>query len=382
MGDAALVASRDFCDAPANAVLSVHAGRVHYHDDLNGDLNGVFQPYHGVVRLTDGSRQLSGRILDDGFAGRLSGARCDYTYRFQRVAGLAVQETAIANDPPMTSRQQDEPRRAAPDPNDRIESVAEPQEDFRSRKATAKATHGDPPAVAVVLKRLRYAHAHETVAASAQAPSQPDAPPVVVAQPLTAPAATKLADASPPAAASPPPAQQPDPAVPATMQANNEAGDPHPADAAASSQRANYAAVSAEPSLDITSGDFATAQALALKRGSPEQDSGAASALAAAVPALQELASQSTSTVQGLAQYDLGYCYEHGVGVAPDKLRVYVYYIRASVTPARGSAKANDTEPKHEDVAQAALKGAQDLQSALTQSDYNAAVAILQQGTP
>ncbi len=99
-------------------------------------------------------------------------------------------------------------------------------------------------------------------------------------------------------------------------------------------------------------------QQAALARNWTGPDSVAA--LAPLIPALVEQASQGNN----LAQYDLGYAFEHGVGEPPDLVKSYVFYLRAAAS--------------HEDrVKKAALLGAQQVGSRLSAEQHGTARAML-----
>jgi outer membrane protein OmpA-like peptidoglycan-associated protein len=70
------------------------------------------------------------------------------------------------------------------------------------------------------------------------------------------------------------------------------------------------------------------------------------------------------------AAYDVGYCYEHGIGVRPDRAKAYAYYIRSAGALAELKVKA------------AALSGAQALIVKLTDEEYQEARQILQTDAP
>jgi hypothetical protein len=70
-----------------------------------------------------------------------------------------------------------------------------------------------------------------------------------------------------------------------------------------------------------------------------------------------------------LAQYDAGFALERGLGVRPDPVRAYVYYVRASASDAR-------------DVHAAALQGAVDMATRLSAQEREAALEMLLDVTP
>ena len=387
-GEQALVASDGPCASVVKAVLSVRDGQVHYRDAVIGSLDGSLEPgTGGMIRLERGRWYLAGRIGEDGITGSISGGACDYVYRLHRATAAILagptspdidhSETALLDEPVVTAPTV--PQHAGP----------------------ASQSRPKPGATAAVLSRLRHSPAPSVrTAAGAASPSQnvseasasagTGSTPSISGGPATpsvVSASTQSVAPSPDAeGASTPVVSQ----TPETTGPNFELPASNPAGAAPSSPVASSsptpvslsgpetATRAVDP--DLSALRLEGAQTLALGRASPERDRRAAAALAAAVPILQELANRPDTMVQGVAQYDLGYCYEHGVGVATDKLRAYVYYIRASVAPA--SPPAEDSRSANPDVTQAAIKAALELQAALTPSDYNIAVAMLQQGSP
>jgi len=108
---------------------------------------------------------------------------------------------------------------------------------------------------------------------------------------------------------------------------------------------------------------IAQAQNAALDRTplSPE----AQQSFAAIVLSLADQAAQG----DGLAQYDVGFAYEHGYGEAVDRVRAYVWYLRA-------------TAASNEAVRAAALKGASELGRVLTEPEHEAARNMLVGGGP
>ena len=86
---------------------------------------------------------------------------------------------------------------------------------------------------------------------------------------------------------------------------------------------------------------------------------------AAIVPGLADQAAQGDR----LSQYDLGFAYEHGYGEPIDRVRAYVWYLRA-------------TAASNEAVRAAALKGASELGRALTEPEHEAARNMLIGGGP
>ena len=92
-------------------------------------------------------------------------------------------------------------------------------------------------------------------------------------------------------------------------------------------------------------------------------DSDARGAFAALVPGLTEQAGKDGR----LAQYNVGYAFEHGYGVKPDPVRSYVYYLRA----------ATSTDPSIKD---AAMRGASDVGKALDEAQHVEARDMLLDG--
>lgn len=88
---------------------------------------------------------------------------------------------------------------------------------------------------------------------------------------------------------------------------------------------------------------------------------GVASGSPQALRRLQEAAAKQ----DGLAQYDLGYFYENGIGLPADKVKAYVWYKRAADGPGPAAAKA------------AAERGAKALGERLSPEERDAAEASL-----
>jgi TPR repeat protein len=91
-------------------------------------------------------------------------------------------------------------------------------------------------------------------------------------------------------------------------------------------------------------------------------DPAAAKLLAEFVPAMQVEARNGNA----LAAYDLGYCYQHGIGVAIDKIRAYVNYVRAA-------ALADDPKLKA-----ASRSGAEALAADMSDAEHQAALKLLE----
>ncbi len=83
---------------------------------------------------------------------------------------------------------------------------------------------------------------------------------------------------------------------------------------------------SAKP--DAALRDFAQAQALLLGRGPADMSRMAA------------LFRRAAEQHNALAEYDLGYCYEHGIGVGPDRAQARDFYSRAAADAADPSLRA------------------------------------------
>ncbi len=94
-------------------------------------------------------------------------------------------------------------------------------------------------------------------------------------------------------------------------------------------------------------------------------DAGSSKAVSTLVPVLTDEAGKGNT----LAQYDVGFIYEHGVGVPADPVRSYVYYLRASASSV-------------ESVRTAALKGASDVGAHLTEGQHASARDMLIDNQP
>jgi TPR repeat protein len=74
-----------------------------------------------------------------------------------------------------------------------------------------------------------------------------------------------------------------------------------------------------------------------------------------------------------LAQYDLGYCYEHGIGLPPAHVDAFVWYSRSANAPVSGpNAAASATRA-------AAVTAASAVQAQMTPDEQQKAAALLQQ---
>jgi TPR repeat protein len=99
-------------------------------------------------------------------------------------------------------------------------------------------------------------------------------------------------------------------------------------------------------------------QEAALARGA--LDASAAKDFSSYVPVFFQQAAEGNR----LAQYDAGYALERGLGVRPDPVRAYVYYLRASASDAR-------------DVRAASLKGAVEMAARLSAQERGTALEML-----
>jgi hypothetical protein len=115
------------------------------------------------------------------------------------------------------------------------------------------------------------------------------------------------------------------------------------------------------------------AHALALARTAADGDS-ALRPLAVAMPALTARARGNDA----VALYDIGYCYEHGLGVTSDAVRAYVAYIRAVVAPPPDGLDAQGEAA----LVRAARHGAEAVDGRLSPQDYAAALRELARGVP
>ena len=97
----------------------------------------------------------------------------------------------------------------------------------------------------------------------------------------------------------------------------------------------HYAATAVKPAADPLS-DFRHAQDILINRGAAEAAN------------VADLFRRSAERHNAVAEYDLGYCYEHGVGVAADPSQAYSWYQRAL-------ADARD-RPLHDIAAASATK--------------------------
>lgn len=89
-------------------------------------------------------------------------------------------------------------------------------------------------------------------------------------------------------------------------------------------------------------------------------DAGSSKVLSTLLPTLTDEAVRGNT----LAQYNVGFIYEHGVGVSPDLVRSYAYYLRASASEA-------------ENVKEASLKGASEVGARLTEKQHASARDLL-----
>lgn len=108
---------------------------------------------------------------------------------------------------------------------------------------------------------------------------------------------------------------------------------------------------------DVTHDEaFARAQAVILQRGLSEGSKEDVAALA-----------DAAANGSALAAYDLGYCYEVGIGVKVDKTQAYVWYVRAEKALLAPKAKS------------AASEAARQLSTELTQPELEKARAMLRE---
>jgi TPR repeat protein len=126
-----------------------------------------------------------------------------------------------------------------------------------------------------------------------------------------------------------------------------------------------------EPTTDaqpppINGRQLAQVEEVILSRRVMDDNTDALQPLAAAFGPLEAAAERGDPA----AAYDVAYCYEHGIGVRPDRVKAYAYYIRAAGAPAGLKVRA------------AAFSGAQALIVKLSDEEYNAARQMLQSDTP
>ena len=130
---------------------------------------------------------------------------------------------------------------------------------------------------------------------------------------------------------------------------------------AAASASSQPAAGAARPAPDADA-EASRVQKAVLSRAALDGEQ--ASRFAALVPLLTDQAAGDAR----LAQYDVGYAFEHGTGVSRDPVRSYVYYLRAAASPDQ-SIKA------------ASLRGAADVARSLTAAQHTAARDMLLDGS-
>ncbi len=133
-----------------------------------------------------------------------------------------------------------------------------------------------------------------------------------------------------------------------------------PVVASASSASAPAGAVAAP---DMTTEAMVQFQKTALARDTA--DAAASDAVATLLPTLSDRAGKGDY----LAQYDVGYAYQFGVGVPSDPVRSYVYYLRALSSP-------------DERLRQAAMTGATEVGGRLTDDQHASARDMLATGLP
>ncbi len=105
--------------------------------------------------------------------------------------------------------------------------------------------------------------------------------------------------------------------------------------------------------------NFQRFQTAALER--VNVDSTAAAAFADRIASITKEANSDNQ----LAQYDVGFAYEHGIGVAKDAIMSYVFYMRATLSTG------------NESVRLAAIKGCADVRVLLSAVEYHAALSML-----
>jgi TPR repeat protein len=190
-------------------------------------------------------------------------------------------------------------------------------------------------------------------AALTSAPAQvATAPAPVSTQSSDAEAAAAVAVASAPSMAT---AALPSQPVPPREAAQPDPAPPIQGEAAGDSQM---------PTIDLK--QLAVTEDLILARVVKIPTSGILQPLVAAFGMLEGAAARGDPG----AAYDVGHCYENGIGVKADPVRVYVYYIRS----AGGAASTA--------VRTAAFSGAQSLIGSLTDEQYKTARNMLQTGAP
>jgi TPR repeat protein len=87
-----------------------------------------------------------------------------------------------------------------------------------------------------------------------------------------------------------------------------------------------------QPAVDVAMDDLQRAENILLSRGPAEASEAA------------ELFRHAADTGNALAEYDLGYCYEHGLGVQRDLVEAHALYRRAAVHAADGFIRSIATE--------------------------------------
>jgi TPR repeat protein len=106
---------------------------------------------------------------------------------------------------------------------------------------------------------------------------------------------------------------------------------------------------------------FAQAQAQILERGLPSVGSETVQNL--------QLAAQRGNP---LAQYDLAYCYENGIGLAADRVSAFVWYSRSAKAPDNGPSASAATRA-------AATTGASAVWARMTETEQQSATSLLRQ---
>ena len=94
----------------------------------------------------------------------------------------------------------------------------------------------------------------------------------------------------------------------------------------------NQVSAPVQPAVDVAMDDLQRAETILLSRGPAEASEAA------------ELFRHAADTGNALAEYDLGYCYEHGLGVQRDLVEAHALYRRAAVHAADGFIRSIATE--------------------------------------
>ncbi len=342
------------CRKAADAVLTVHGNVLEYHDGSHRELRGELRPGWriGTVGVTDGALRLSGTFGGQEFAGRLSDGRCDYALRLQP-GGFAPPPEAARGEPDAESQVAFA-----------IPSVPpEPPPVRRPPAGKLKSSHRTSP------KAVASAPAD-----ASQLPTYELLEPMFAEAPTASPRAAEPTPASTPIAAGPRPAPE-QPVEPEPTSSTPAAAEPAmttmaalPPQPAPTTQAGDTAANTAgdRQVQAIDTSRLAIAEDLILARAATSPGSEVLQPLAAAIGPLQAAAQRGDPA----AAYDVGYCYEHGIGVKADPVKAYAYYIRSAGAPAPLKVRS------------AAFSGAQGLIARLTNDQYNAARQMLQTESP